>query len=49
MLNSTDITLKGGFNAGYTANTDPSSILHGSLTVKLGTLTVEKVTIKPLE
>jgi hypothetical protein len=43
------LTFKGGFSALFNDNAGPNSILHGSLTVKQGTLTVEKVTIKPVE
>lgn len=39
------ITLKGGFNAGYIANTE-RSILHGLIVVGKGSLTVENVVIQ---
>jgi parallel beta-helix repeat protein len=42
---SLTVTIKGGFNAGYTSN-DGITILHGTIKVRKGKLTVEKVVVQ---
>ena len=44
------ITLKGGFDTLFSANTNPSSALHGTLTLKQGTtLSVEKLVLRSMQ
>jgi parallel beta-helix repeat protein len=40
------ITLKGGYNAGYTSSTGGATTLHGTLTVGKGSLTVENLVVQ---
>jgi hypothetical protein len=40
-----DVSIEGGFNAGYTSN-DGITTLHGTLKVRKGKLTVEKLVVQ---
>jgi hypothetical protein len=45
MQNDTSVKLQGGFNCAFTSNPDWSSLI-GSMTVKGGEVTIEKIIIK---
>jgi YD repeat-containing protein len=46
LQNSTAVTLRGGYACDYSANNDYTTI-HGSVTIRAGTVTAERITIAP--
>jgi PKD repeat protein len=46
LQNSVAVTLRGGYGCDYSANQGYTTI-HGSVTIRAGTVTVERITIAP--